>query len=180
MSVVEVRVPDIGDAKGVEVVDVLVKKGSEIRVDDPLITLETDKASMDVPSPVSGTVDSIELKKGDEVIGRRVDRHRSSGRAAAHAHRARACSSGDAAAAPAAAAPAQRRLPRRRPRRVAAPAPAGGTAKQAGDAGAAAGSGRPGGSRRRGGRLHRSISRRRSGPQGHVDRALADAWAACA
>jgi dihydrolipoamide dehydrogenase len=67
MSLVEVRVPELGDAKGVNVVDVLVKQGSEIRVDDPLITLETEKASMDVPSPVSGVVSSIELKKGDEV-----------------------------------------------------------------------------------------------------------------
>ena len=67
MSLVEVRVPELGDAKGVNVVDVLIKKGSEIRVDDPLITLETEKASMDVPSPVSGIVSSIELKKGDEV-----------------------------------------------------------------------------------------------------------------
>jgi dihydrolipoamide dehydrogenase len=67
VSVVEVRVPDLGDAKGVNVVDVLVKKGSEIRIEDPLITLETEKASMDVPSPVSGVVNSVELKKGDEV-----------------------------------------------------------------------------------------------------------------
>jgi dihydrolipoamide dehydrogenase len=67
VSIVEVRVPDLGDAKGVNVVDVLVKKGSEIRIDDPLITLESEKASMDVPSPVSGIVDSIEIKKGDEV-----------------------------------------------------------------------------------------------------------------
>src|SRR6266849_1059795 len=67
MSVVDVRVPDLGDAKGVNVVDILVKKGSEIRVDDPLITIETEKASMDVPSPVNGIVDSVELKKGDEV-----------------------------------------------------------------------------------------------------------------
>jgi dihydrolipoamide dehydrogenase len=67
VSVVEVRIPDLGDAKGVNVVDVLVKKGSEIRIDDPLITLETEKASMDVPSPVNGVVNSIEIKKGDEV-----------------------------------------------------------------------------------------------------------------
>jgi dihydrolipoamide dehydrogenase len=67
VSVVEVRVPDLGDAKGVNVVEVLVKKGSEIRKEDPLITLETEKASMDVPSPVSGVVDSVELKKGDDV-----------------------------------------------------------------------------------------------------------------
>ena len=49
MSLVEVRVPDLGDAKGVNVVDILVKKGDEIRIEDPLITLETEKASMDVP-----------------------------------------------------------------------------------------------------------------------------------
>jgi len=67
VSVVEVRIPDLGDAKGVNVVDVLVKKGSEIRIDDPLITLETEKASMDVPSPVSGVVNSVDLEKGDEV-----------------------------------------------------------------------------------------------------------------
>jgi dihydrolipoamide dehydrogenase len=67
VSIVEVRVPELGDAKGVNVVDVLVKKGSEIQVDDPLITLESEKASMDVPSPVSGVVDSVEIKKGDNV-----------------------------------------------------------------------------------------------------------------
>jgi dihydrolipoamide dehydrogenase len=67
MSLVEVRIPEMGDSKGVMVVDVLVKKGSEIRIDDPLITLETEKASMDVPSPVNGIVDSINIKKGDEV-----------------------------------------------------------------------------------------------------------------
>jgi dihydrolipoamide dehydrogenase len=67
MSLVEVRIPEMGDSKGVTVVDVLVKKGSEIRIEDPLITLETEKASMDVPSPVNGIVESINLKKGDEV-----------------------------------------------------------------------------------------------------------------
>jgi dihydrolipoamide dehydrogenase len=67
VSIVEVRVPELGDAKGVNVVDVLVKKGSEIRIDDPLITLESEKASMDVPSPVSGVVESVEIKKGDAV-----------------------------------------------------------------------------------------------------------------
>jgi dihydrolipoamide dehydrogenase len=67
MSLVEVRVPEFGDAKGVTVVDILVKKGSEIRIEDPLITLETEKATMDVPSPVAGVVNSIDIKKGDEV-----------------------------------------------------------------------------------------------------------------
>ena len=67
MSMVEVRIPEMGDSKGVTVVEVLVKKGTEIRIDDPLITLETDKASMDVPSPVNGIIDSIDIKRGDEV-----------------------------------------------------------------------------------------------------------------
>ena len=68
MSVVEVRVPELGESKGVSVVDVLVAKGAEVRVDDPLITLETDKASMDVPSPVAGVIESIDIKKGDGVV----------------------------------------------------------------------------------------------------------------
>jgi dihydrolipoamide dehydrogenase len=67
MSTVEVRVPDLGDATGVAVLEVLVKKGASVAVDDPLITLESEKASMDVPSPVSGVIDSIAVKKGDEV-----------------------------------------------------------------------------------------------------------------
>jgi len=67
MSTVEVRVPDIGDAKDVSVVDVLVQKGSKVRVEDPLITLESEKASMDVPSPVQGVINSIAIKKGDAV-----------------------------------------------------------------------------------------------------------------
>jgi dihydrolipoamide dehydrogenase len=67
VSIAEVRVPDLGDAKSVNVVDVLIKKGSEIRIEDPLITLESEKASMDVPSPVSGVVESVEVKTGDQV-----------------------------------------------------------------------------------------------------------------
>src|ERR1700693_4860545 len=66
MSLVEVRVSDMGESKGVSVVEVLVSKGASIQVDDPLITLESDKASMDVPSPVAGVVESIAIKKGDE------------------------------------------------------------------------------------------------------------------
>ena len=66
MSAVEVRVPDMGEAKGVTVLDVLVKPGDKVAVEDPLISLESDKAAMDVPSPVSGVIKSIEIKKGDE------------------------------------------------------------------------------------------------------------------
>jgi dihydrolipoamide dehydrogenase len=68
MSVIEVRIPDMGDSKGVTVLEVLVSKGAEIKVDDPLITLETEKASMDVPSPVAGVIESVEIKKGDAAV----------------------------------------------------------------------------------------------------------------
>ena len=64
---VEVKVPDIGDAKAVAVVEVLVKTGAKVAVDEALITLESEKASMDVPSPVAGVVKSIQVKRGDEV-----------------------------------------------------------------------------------------------------------------
>ena len=57
-----VQVPDIGDFQEVEVIDILVKFGDRIQEEDPLITLESDKASMDVPSPFSGTISSIHLK----------------------------------------------------------------------------------------------------------------------
>lgn len=67
MSTVEVRVPDLGDVHGVTVVEVLVRVGAEVRPEDPLITLESEKASMDVPSPVAGTIASIALRKGEEV-----------------------------------------------------------------------------------------------------------------
>jgi dihydrolipoamide dehydrogenase len=63
----EVLVPDLGEAKSVVVLEVLVKKGDKIAVDDPLITLESEKASMDVPSTVSGVVESVNVKKGAEV-----------------------------------------------------------------------------------------------------------------
>lgn len=67
MSTVEVRVPDLGDVKDVSVLEVLVQKGSKINLEDPLITLESEKASMDVPSPVRGVIQSIDIKKGDAV-----------------------------------------------------------------------------------------------------------------
>ncbi len=68
----DVTVPDIGDFKDVEVVDVLVKVGDTIAVDTPMITMETDKATMDVPSPAAGVVTSIAVKKGDRVAKGRV------------------------------------------------------------------------------------------------------------
>ena len=63
----EVHVPDIGDYKDIEVIEVLVKSGDVIQAEDSLITLESDKAAMEVPSPVGGTVKSVAIKAGDRV-----------------------------------------------------------------------------------------------------------------
>src|SRR3954452_15750940 len=63
----DITVPDLGDFKDVEVIDVLVKPGDKIDVDTPLITLETEKATMDVPSTTAGVVTAVPLKKGDRV-----------------------------------------------------------------------------------------------------------------
>jgi dihydrolipoamide dehydrogenase len=64
---VEIKVPDIGDFKGVDVIEVLVKPGDLVKLDDPLITLETDKASMDVPASRAGVVKEVLVKVGDKV-----------------------------------------------------------------------------------------------------------------
>ncbi len=68
----DIHVPDIGDFKEVEVIDVLVKVGDRIDVDTPLITIETEKATMDVPSTAAGVVQSLAVKKGDRVSKGRV------------------------------------------------------------------------------------------------------------
>ncbi|MFA4970079.1 MAG: dihydrolipoyllysine-residue acetyltransferase [Sulfuritalea sp.] len=67
MSIVEVKVPDIGDFKDVPVIELLVKVGDRVTAEDSLVTLESDKATMDVPSPVSGVVTELKLKIGDKV-----------------------------------------------------------------------------------------------------------------
>ena len=67
MNRVDLVVPDIGNAHDVDVVDVLVKPGDVVEIDTPLVTLETDKASMDVPSTSAGTVAEVLLKRGDKV-----------------------------------------------------------------------------------------------------------------
>ena len=67
MSVVEVKVPDIGDFGDVPVIEVLVGPGDVVAVEDPLVTLESDKATMDVPSPVAGTIKELKVKVGDTV-----------------------------------------------------------------------------------------------------------------
>lgn len=63
----EIPVPDIGDFKDIEVIEVLVKPGDVIRPEDSLITLESDKAAMEVPSPLGGTVSKVLVKAGDRV-----------------------------------------------------------------------------------------------------------------
>ena len=67
MATVEVKVPDIGDFQDVPVIEVLVKPGDAVKPEDALVTLESDKATMDVPAPVAGTVKSIAVKVGDKV-----------------------------------------------------------------------------------------------------------------
>lgn len=63
----EIVVPDIGGASGVDVIEILVQVGDKIDKDTPLVTLESDKASMEIPSPAAGVVDSIRMKIGDKV-----------------------------------------------------------------------------------------------------------------
>src|SRR6516165_4217575 len=66
-DVIEVRVPDIGDFKDVPIIEVAVKSGDKVKPEDPLITLESDKASMEVPSPAAGMVKDVTVKVGDKV-----------------------------------------------------------------------------------------------------------------
>src|SRR5687768_1350990 len=67
MSTVEIRVPDMGNFESVTVIDVLVKVGDTIDIDTPLATLETDKATMDVPSTAKGVVEKLHIEKGGKV-----------------------------------------------------------------------------------------------------------------
>jgi len=64
---IEVRVPDIGDYQDIPVIDILVKVGDVIAAEDALITLESDKATMDIPAPQGGTITSLLVKNGDKV-----------------------------------------------------------------------------------------------------------------
>jgi pyruvate dehydrogenase E2 component (dihydrolipoamide acetyltransferase) len=67
MSVLEIKVPDIGDFKEVEVIELLVKPGDTIKVDQSLITVESDKASMEIPSSHAGVIKELKVKIGDKV-----------------------------------------------------------------------------------------------------------------
>src|SRR5438132_286732 len=67
MSTIEVKVPDIGDFKDVPVIEVFVKPGDAVKAEDSLVTLESDKATMDVPAPSAGVVKELKVKVGDKV-----------------------------------------------------------------------------------------------------------------
>ena len=66
-NVIEVKVPDIGGYQNVPVIEVFVKPGDAVKPEDSLITLESDKATMDVPSPATGVVKELRVKVGDKV-----------------------------------------------------------------------------------------------------------------
>src|SRR5476651_275049 len=64
---IDIKVPDIGDFKDVPVIEIYVKVGDTVKAEDPLVSLESDKATMDVPAPLSGVVEEIRVKLGDTV-----------------------------------------------------------------------------------------------------------------
>jgi pyruvate dehydrogenase E2 component (dihydrolipoamide acetyltransferase) len=131
MSIVEVKVPDIGDFKEVEVIELMVKPGDSIKVDQSLITVESDKASMEIPSSHAGVVKEIKVKVGDKVAEGSVVimLEEAAGAEAAPA----AAAPAPAAAAPA-AAPAPAAVPAPAPAAAPAPAPAAAPAASSGPA----------------------------------------------
>jgi len=122
MSIVEVKVPDIGDFKEVEVIELMVKPGDTIKVDQSLLTVESDKASMEIPSSHAGVIKEIKVKVGDKVAEGSVVLMLEEA-AGAEAAPAAAPAPAPAAAAPAAAAPAAAPAA---PAAAAAPAASGG------------------------------------------------------
>ena len=63
----KITVPDVGDFEDVEIIEVLIKPGDIIKKNDPVVTLESDKSSVEVPSPYSGKISSLKVKIGDKV-----------------------------------------------------------------------------------------------------------------
>ncbi|KGX52665.1 dihydrolipoyllysine-residue acetyltransferase [Burkholderia pseudomallei] len=121
---VDVKVPDIGDYKDVPVIEIAVKIGDTVEKEQSLVTLESDKATMDVPSPAAGVVKDIKVKVGDAVSeGSLIVVLEASGGAAASAPQAAAPAPAPAAPAPA-PAPAPQAAPAAAPAPAQAPAPA--------------------------------------------------------
>ena len=69
-NAIDIQVPDIGDFSDVPVIEIFVKVGDTVKAEDPLVSLESDKATMDVPAPLSGVVKEIRVQLGDKEIGR--------------------------------------------------------------------------------------------------------------
>jgi pyruvate dehydrogenase E2 component (dihydrolipoamide acetyltransferase) len=110
-GVAEVRVPDIGDFKDVPVIEIMVKPGDTVKAEDALITLESDKATMDVPAPLAGAVKDIKVKVGDKVSEGTVIVTLTTGTATGDPVVAAATDAPPAAATAPAAAPAARAEP---------------------------------------------------------------------
>ena len=135
---IEVLVPDIGGFKDVSVIDVMVKDGQQIDKEAPLITLETEKAAMDVPAPMAGRITQVKLKQGDKVsegsLILLIEPAAAAGESPAAQPAAPAASAAAAPAAPAAPAPAApaptagATAPAAKPPAAAAPPPAAATA----------------------------------------------------
>jgi dihydrolipoamide dehydrogenase len=106
MALIDIQVPDIGDFKDVAVIEVLVKPGDTIKAEQSLITVESDKASMEIPSSAAGVVKELKIKVGDTVNQGTVLLSLETGAAAAPAPSAPAPAPAAAAATPAAPAPA--------------------------------------------------------------------------
>ncbi|MCC0008746.1 MAG: dihydrolipoyllysine-residue acetyltransferase [Hyphomicrobiaceae bacterium] len=125
MSIEDVKVPDIGDFKNVPVIEILVKPGDTVKAEDAIVTLESDKATMDVPSPAAGKVVEVLIKLGDKVSEGTPILKLESGAAAGAAPSPAPAASAPASAAPAAAAATPR---------AATPAPQQDLSKGPGDA----------------------------------------------
>ena len=63
----KILVPDIGEFENVEVIELLVKPGDEIKENDPIVTIESDKSSVEIPTTLAGKIESVEVKVGDKV-----------------------------------------------------------------------------------------------------------------
>jgi pyruvate/2-oxoglutarate dehydrogenase complex dihydrolipoamide acyltransferase (E2) component len=154
-NAIEIKVPDIGNYSGVPVIEILIKPGDSVKKDQGIVTLESDKATMEVPSPAAGVIKEIKVKLGDEVgEGALIALLESAEAATAAPAPAQAAK---AAPAPVAAAPAPSAAP--------APKAAAASGRTADFECQVVVLGRPR-------RLHRGIPRRRPGPGHGPDRAL--------
>ena len=124
MSAIEIKVPDIGDFADIPVIEVLVKPGDTVKAEDSLVTLESDKATMDVPSPAGGVVKDVRVKVGDKVSQGTVVLTLEAADAKPAAASAPAAPAAAPAPAPAPATPAAAPVKAPPPSAPAAPAPA--------------------------------------------------------